>query len=203
MASTFGSKSKSFITMSIPPQDEPMTNRPALLGIMEYKVDALMMDAISLVGRNDDVFRITSNEMHQLPPKPSRQEEFEHIVTNFIFDQEERVKQLEEYMEVIKNDFMQLSSEVIRRLKEKKRENENKIRKNVKITRYPDTKDYKPFTGHKPSKNLAKKTSSSTPKFTPMNSLRIGYVHPTLWSPPRFRKSTFGFKPGKRVDQTV
>ncbi|GKA63140.1 MAK10-like protein [Tanacetum coccineum] len=28
MASTFGSKSKSFMTMSIPPQDEPLTNRP-------------------------------------------------------------------------------------------------------------------------------------------------------------------------------
>ncbi|GJV08555.1 hypothetical protein Tco_1346211 [Tanacetum coccineum] len=106
-----------------------------LLGIMEYKVDALIMDAISLVGRNDDVFRITSNEMHQLPPKHHSLRGFEHIVTNFIFDQEERVKQLEEYMEVIENDFMQLSSEVIRRLKEKKRENENKIRKIVKITR--------------------------------------------------------------------
>ncbi|GKB28485.1 MAK10-like protein [Tanacetum coccineum] len=28
MASTFGSKSKSFMTMSLPPQDEPLTNRP-------------------------------------------------------------------------------------------------------------------------------------------------------------------------------
>ncbi|GJW70886.1 MAK10-like protein [Tanacetum coccineum] len=28
MASTFGSKPKSFMTMSIPPQDEPLTNRP-------------------------------------------------------------------------------------------------------------------------------------------------------------------------------
>ncbi|GKD74661.1 hypothetical protein Tco_1332943, partial [Tanacetum coccineum] len=28
MASTFGSKSKNFMTMSIPPQDEPLTNRP-------------------------------------------------------------------------------------------------------------------------------------------------------------------------------
>ncbi|GJS15807.1 zinc finger, CCHC-type containing protein [Tanacetum coccineum] len=73
-----------------------------LLGIMEYKIDALIKDAISLVGRNGDVFRIMSNEMHQLPPEPSRQEEFKHIVTNFILDLEERIKQLEEYMEVIK-----------------------------------------------------------------------------------------------------
>ncbi|GJQ90677.1 hypothetical protein Tco_0001816 [Tanacetum coccineum] len=50
-----------------------------LLGIMEYKVDTLIKDAISLVGINEGVFRITSNEMYQLPPKPSRQEEFEHI----------------------------------------------------------------------------------------------------------------------------
>ncbi|GKB91241.1 hypothetical protein Tco_0963513 [Tanacetum coccineum] len=28
MASIFGSKSKSFMTMSIPPQDKPLTNRP-------------------------------------------------------------------------------------------------------------------------------------------------------------------------------
>ncbi|GJX87705.1 hypothetical protein Tco_0339719 [Tanacetum coccineum] len=30
MASTFGSKSKYFMTMSIPPQDEPLTNRPVV-----------------------------------------------------------------------------------------------------------------------------------------------------------------------------
>ncbi|GKC17929.1 hypothetical protein Tco_1014711 [Tanacetum coccineum] len=30
MASTFGSKSKFFMTMSIPSQDEPLTNRPVL-----------------------------------------------------------------------------------------------------------------------------------------------------------------------------
>ncbi|GJS14472.1 zinc finger, CCHC-type containing protein [Tanacetum coccineum] len=29
MASTFGSKSKSFMTMSLPPQNKPLTNRPA------------------------------------------------------------------------------------------------------------------------------------------------------------------------------
>ncbi|GKC16293.1 hypothetical protein Tco_1013075, partial [Tanacetum coccineum] len=82
-----------------------------LLGVMEYKVDALMKNAISLMGRSECVFRITSNEMYQLPPEPSHQKEFDHIVTNFILDQEERVKQLEEYMEVIMGDFMQLSSE--------------------------------------------------------------------------------------------
>ncbi|GJX39907.1 hypothetical protein Tco_0254897 [Tanacetum coccineum] len=87
-----------------------------LLGVMEYKVDALIKNAISLMGRSECIFRITSNEMYQFPPEPSHQKEFESIVTNFILDQEERVKQLKEYMEVIMGDFMQLSSEVIRRL---------------------------------------------------------------------------------------
>ncbi|GJX41307.1 zinc finger, CCHC-type containing protein [Tanacetum coccineum] len=63
-----------------------------LLGVMEYKVDALMKNAISLMGRSEGVFRMTSNEMYQIPPEPSRQEEFEHIVINFILDQEERVR---------------------------------------------------------------------------------------------------------------
>ncbi|GJR99803.1 zinc finger, CCHC-type containing protein [Tanacetum coccineum] len=62
-----------------------------LLGVMEYKVDALMKDAISLMGRSKGLFSLTSNEIYQLPPEPSRQEEFEHFVMNFILDQEERV----------------------------------------------------------------------------------------------------------------
>ncbi|GJZ73674.1 hypothetical protein Tco_0637820 [Tanacetum coccineum] len=74
------------------------------------------------MGRSEGVFRMTTNEMYQPPPEPSRQEEFEHIVMNFILDQEERVEQLEEYMKVIIGDFMQLSSEVTRRLKDKIRE---------------------------------------------------------------------------------
>ncbi|GKA47707.1 hypothetical protein Tco_0740590 [Tanacetum coccineum] len=86
-----------------------------LLGVMEYKVDALMKNAISLMGRSKGVFRMTSNKIYQLPPKPSHQEEFEHIVMNFILDQEERVKQLKEYMKVIVGDFMQLSLKVTRR----------------------------------------------------------------------------------------
>nr|GEV01237.1 hypothetical protein [Tanacetum cinerariifolium] len=90
-----------------------------LLGVMEYKVDALMKILISLMGRSEGVFRMTSNKMYQIPPEPSRQEEFEHIVMNFILDQEERVKQIEEYMKVIRGNFMQLFLKVTRRLKEK------------------------------------------------------------------------------------
>ncbi|GKD62772.1 hypothetical protein Tco_1300281 [Tanacetum coccineum] len=77
-----------------------------LLGIMERKVDTLMKDVISLIGRRKSVFRMTTNEMYQPPPEPSRQEEFEHIVMNFILDQEERVEQLKEYMKVIIGHFM-------------------------------------------------------------------------------------------------
>ncbi|GJY96789.1 hypothetical protein Tco_0513699 [Tanacetum coccineum] len=94
-----------------------------------------MKDAISLIRRSKGVFRMTTNEMYQPPPDPSRQEEFEHIVMNFILDQEERVKKLEEYMEVIMGDFMQLSSEVTRRLKEKIIEEVSRMRKIEKITR--------------------------------------------------------------------
>ncbi|GJU92096.1 hypothetical protein Tco_1304519 [Tanacetum coccineum] len=41
--------------------------------------------------------------------EPSRQQAFKDLVMNFIPDQEERVKQLEEYMGVVRSDFIQLS----------------------------------------------------------------------------------------------
>ncbi|GKC62807.1 hypothetical protein Tco_1095405 [Tanacetum coccineum] len=86
------------------------------------------------MGRSESVFRMTTNEMYRPPFEPSRQEEFEHIVMNFILDQEKRVKQLEEYMEVIMGDFMQLSSKVTRRLKEKIIEEGSRMRKIKNIT---------------------------------------------------------------------
>ncbi|GJR11242.1 hypothetical protein Tco_0793894 [Tanacetum coccineum] len=107
-----------------------------LLGIMECKVDTLMKDAISLMGRSEGVFRMKTNEMYQPPLEPSRQVEFEHVVMNFILDQEERVKQLEKYMKVIIGDFMQLSPKVIRRLKDKIRDEGGRLRKIEKITKY-------------------------------------------------------------------
>ncbi|GJV17545.1 hypothetical protein Tco_1362868 [Tanacetum coccineum] len=91
-------------------------NIEQLLGIMERKVDTLMKDAISLLGRSEGVFKMTTNKMYQPPPDPSRQEEFKHIVMNFILDQEERVRQLEEYIKEIIGDFIQLSSEFTRRV---------------------------------------------------------------------------------------
>ncbi|GKA50417.1 zinc finger, CCHC-type containing protein [Tanacetum coccineum] len=101
-----------------------------LLGVMEYKVDTLMKDALLLIGRNESMFRMTSNETYRLPPEPSRQEEFEHIVTNFILGQEERVRQLEEYMKAIVGDFMQLSLKVVEKLKDEFRgKEENRVKK--------------------------------------------------------------------------
>ncbi|GJS99726.1 hypothetical protein Tco_0820896 [Tanacetum coccineum] len=128
-----------------------------LLGVIEYKVDALMKDAISLIGK-------------------------------------ERVRQLEEYMKVIVGDFMKLSSEVTRRLKEKIREEGSRMRTIKKITKYPDMEAPKPLAGHKFPEN-PKKNVLDTLKSTRTNSLWIRYVQLNFSNPPRFQKSTFGFKP--------
>ncbi|GJW10367.1 retrotransposon ORF1 [Tanacetum coccineum] len=106
-----------------------------LLGIMEHKVDTLMKDTISLMGKSESVFRLATNEIYRPPSEPSHQEEFEHIVMNFVLDQEERTRQLEDYMQAFTDEFMELSSEVTQRLKERIKENENKPRKIIKITR--------------------------------------------------------------------
>ncbi|GKB87027.1 hypothetical protein Tco_0959299 [Tanacetum coccineum] len=74
---------------------------------------------------------------------------------NFILDQEERVKQLEEYMKVIVADFMQLFLEVTGRLKEKIIEEGSRIRNIKKITKYPDIKVPEPLAMHKFSENPA------------------------------------------------
>nr|GEX29840.1 hypothetical protein [Tanacetum cinerariifolium] len=102
---------------------------------MECKVDMLMKNAISLMGRSEDLYGMASDMMRQLPPEPSRQEAFEDLVMNFILNQEEKVKQLEEYMGVMGSDFMQLSLEVIVKLKEEIRMEENRVKKIEKITR--------------------------------------------------------------------
>ncbi|GJU78168.1 uncharacterized mitochondrial protein-like protein [Tanacetum coccineum] len=75
--------------------------------------------------------------MYQLPSEPSRQEEFEDLVMNFILDQEENVRQLEEYMCVIGSDFMQLSLEVVGKLRGEIRIEQNRIKKIKKITSSP------------------------------------------------------------------
>ncbi|GKA98007.1 hypothetical protein Tco_0825901 [Tanacetum coccineum] len=96
--------------------------------------------------------------MYRPPSEPSRQEEFKNIIMNFIFDQEERITQLEDYMQVIAEEFMEFSSDFTRRLKKKIKENKNKPRKIKKITKYPDTKVLENSAKHDFLKNLEKKT---------------------------------------------
>ncbi|GJZ63114.1 hypothetical protein Tco_0619535 [Tanacetum coccineum] len=168
-----------------------------LLGIMERKFDTLMKDAISLIGKSDSVLWLITNEMYRPPSEPSHQEEFEYIVMNFIFDQEERIRQLESYMQVITDEFMEFSSEVTRRLKERIKENDNKPRKIEKITKYPDTKVLENSDKHNVLENLKKKTFP-----TPANLLYVRYFRLIPSNPSRPRKNTFGFKPGKRANQS-
>ncbi|GJX62599.1 zinc finger, CCHC-type containing protein [Tanacetum coccineum] len=157
--------------------------------------DALIPDedAISLMGKSESVFRLTSNKMYQPPSEPSRQEEFEHIVMNFIFDQEERITQLEDYMQVIVEEFMEFSSEVTRRLKERIKENENKPRKIEKIIKYPDTKVMENSAKHDFLENLKKKTFPN-----PANLLCVRYIRLIHWNPSQPWKNIFGFKLGER-----
>ncbi|GKC95864.1 hypothetical protein Tco_1161306, partial [Tanacetum coccineum] len=140
-------------------------NIEQLLGVMECKVDMLMKNAISLIGRSKDVCGMMSYMMRQLPPELSRQEAFEDLVMNFILDHEEKVNQLEEYISVIGSDFMQLSLE-----------------------------DLEPLNGHKFLEALTEKASFHTPKFVSPKSLSIKYVRTIFPSPPLVRESTLGFK---------
>ncbi|GJU44098.1 hypothetical protein Tco_1201364 [Tanacetum coccineum] len=112
-----------------------------------------MKDALSLMKGSECVFRLTGNETYQLPPEPSRQEEFEHIVMNFILDQEERVKQLEEYIRKIGSEFMQLSLRVVEKLKaEIKREGSRVMSKRIRMgksTRGQSSRSQEPSTEDK------------------------------------------------------
>ncbi|GKA17499.1 hypothetical protein Tco_0697336, partial [Tanacetum coccineum] len=138
-----------------------------LLGAKECKVDTLMKNAISLMGKSESLFRLATNEMYRPPSEPSCQEEFEHIVMNFVLDQEERTRQLEDYMQAITDEFMEFSSKVTQRLKEHIKENKNKPRKIKKITRYPDTEDLEPINDHKFSETLTKEVLPSFVENTP------------------------------------
>ncbi|GJX32118.1 zinc finger, CCHC-type containing protein [Tanacetum coccineum] len=177
-------------------------NIEQLLGVMECKVDTLMKEAISLIGRSKGVFGMTSNTVYQLPSEPSQQEEFKDLMINFILDQEEKVRQLKEYMCVIGSDFMQLSLEVVGKLEEIRIE-QNRTKKIKKITRYPDTKDVEPLNDHKFSETLTKEVPSDTLKIVLPKSLYVKHVHTIFSSPPLVRESTFGFKPGTKNNRNI
>ncbi|GJR07363.1 hypothetical protein Tco_0530347 [Tanacetum coccineum] len=134
-----------------------------------------MKEAISLMGRSEIVFGMTSNTLYQLPSKPSRQEEFEDLVMNFLLDQEEKVRQLEEYI----------------------------TKKIKKIIRYPDTEDLEPLNDHKFSETLTKEVSSHTPKTISPKSLYVKHVRRIFPSPPLVRESTFGFKSGTKNNRNI
>ncbi|GJS39574.1 zinc finger, CCHC-type containing protein [Tanacetum coccineum] len=178
-------------------------NIEELLGVIECKVDMLMKNTISLMGRSEDVCGMTSDMMRQLPPKPSSQEAFEDLVMNFILDQEKKVKQLKEYMNVIGSDFMQLSLEVIVKLKEEIRVEENRVKKIKEIMRYPNTEDLEPLNGHKFSEALIEKASFHTPKFISPKSLSLKYIRTIFPSSPLVRESTFSFKPDTNNDRNI
>ncbi|GJV47086.1 hypothetical protein Tco_1437298 [Tanacetum coccineum] len=174
-----------------------------LLGVMECKVDMLMKDTISLMGKSESVFRLATNEMYRPPSEPSFQEEFEYIVMNFVLDQEERIRQLEDYMQAITDEFMEFSSEVTQRLKERIKENENKPRKIRKITRYLDTEDLEPLNDLKLSKTLTKGVPSDTPKIVSPKSLGVKHIRTIFPRPPLVRESTFGFKLGTNTNRNI
>ncbi|GJX82736.1 hypothetical protein Tco_0332217 [Tanacetum coccineum] len=160
---------------------------------MESHVDTLMNDAISIMGRSENVFGISINMMRQLPPEPSHQGAFEDLVMNIILDQEEKGKQLEEYMGAIGSDFIQLSLEVIGKLKEEIRMEENRTKNIKKIIRYPNTEDLEPLNGHKFSEALTEKASFHTPKF----------ISPKLLFLPSFEEYTSLVTYPKEIEETL
>ncbi|GJS96958.1 hypothetical protein Tco_0803926 [Tanacetum coccineum] len=106
-----------------------------LVDSLDLDVDSLMKDAILLIGKSENLCGISSNDFGRFPPEPSHQEAFEGLLMNFILDQEEKVHQLEEHISVIRSDFMQLSLEVVKKLKEEIKIKENSSKRIQKITR--------------------------------------------------------------------
>ncbi|GJV61873.1 hypothetical protein Tco_1467973 [Tanacetum coccineum] len=151
-----------------------------------------MNDAISLIGNSENLCGLSSNKTRHLPPKPSHQEAFEGLVLNFILDQEEKVRQLKEYIRVKKDDFMQLSLKVFKKLKEEirmKEYNSNQFKKIQKIIKYPNTQGLDSRKENISPKLLTKKESSHAQGITSSNPLCAGYAMSTR---DRSGKSTRG-----------
>ncbi|GKF89014.1 hypothetical protein Tco_0262977 [Tanacetum coccineum] len=94
-------------------------------------------------------------------------------------------------------EFMEFSSEVTRRLKERIKENENKPRKIKKITKYPNTKVLENSAKHDFLENLKKKAFP-----TPTNLLCVRHVRLIHSNPSQPRKNILGFKLGGRANQS-
>ena len=110
-----------------------------------------------------EVLMMTGKEAYINLPKPTRQEEFDHITTRFDIDQNERIERLETRTLNIKNEAVQLLEEVGKEIRERIKENHEKPRKIEKITRYPDTEVPKPSSNLGFSETLTKSTSFPCP----------------------------------------
>nr|GEW49884.1 zinc finger, CCHC-type [Tanacetum cinerariifolium] len=136
-----------------------------------------------------------NHDLEQLLEVMDCKEAFKDLVMNFILDQEKRVKQLEEYMGLIRSDFMQKYLNVVEKLKDDIRAEENRVKKIEKITRYPEKEDLKPSSKLKFLETLAKSSSSHAPEFILPKLLYVKYVCTIFLNPPLVKKSSFGFKP--------
>ncbi|GJX66675.1 hypothetical protein Tco_0301018 [Tanacetum coccineum] len=120
---------------------------------------------------------------------------------NFIRNQKEELHQLEEYMNIIGNEFMQMSLKVMEKLRVKIRIKENK--KIHKITKFPDTNELESLVNSKSLESFGVKAPLSSPNSFPPKQLCVKYVRTILPSPPLVRESTFGFKPSTKNNQNV
>ncbi|GJS56432.1 hypothetical protein Tco_0629794 [Tanacetum coccineum] len=98
---------------------------------------------------------------------------------------------------------MQLSLEVVGKLREEIRIEQNKTKKIKKIIRYPDTEDLKPLNDHKFLETLTKEVPSHTPKIVSPKSLYVKHVCTIFPIPPLIRETTFGFKPGTNNNRNI
>ncbi|GJW78444.1 hypothetical protein Tco_0140126 [Tanacetum coccineum] len=130
-----------------------------------------------------------------------RMEEFEGLMMKFILDQEEKVCQLEEYMSIVGNEFMQLSLKVMEKLMDEKRIKENK--KIQKITKSPDTEELGSSSNTKSLGSLIVETLLSYLKFGSLKSLCVKYIHTIFPISPLVRESSFGFKPSTKNKRNV
>ncbi|GKB17093.1 hypothetical protein Tco_0851016 [Tanacetum coccineum] len=111
-------------------------------------------------------------------------------------DQEEELRQLEEYMNEIGDEFMHLSLMVIEMVEEKIRARE--IKKIQKITKFPDAMESESSNTFR---SLDTKTPSPYPNTSLPNQQCVRYVHTIFPSPSLVRKSTSSFKPNMKNNQ--
>ncbi|GJX96101.1 hypothetical protein Tco_0351899 [Tanacetum coccineum] len=136
------------------------------LKAMECQVNSLMKEAILFVGRSENLWQ----SYHE----PPRQEKFEGLVTSFIRNKEEEIRQLEEYMNIIGNEFMQMS-----------------------------LKESESLVNSKSLESFGVKAPPSYPNSFPPKQLCVKYVHIILPNPLLVRESTFGFKPDTKNNKNV